>query len=96
MKVVWSVTATRQLENIHAYVELNSPAYARRVVDQIVLAADMLGDFPEMGRVVPEIDRPGVREVIHRPYRIIYRIFEHHVEVIAVVHGAQGKLPEIG
>jgi len=29
------------------------------------------------------------RELIVRPYRIIYRVFDDRVEIIAVVHGAR-------
>lgn len=45
------------------------------------------------GRLVPEYDRDDVRELIERPYRIIYRIQRDQIEVLAVIHGAQ-LLPE--
>ena len=56
-----------------------------------MLAADALGDFPLMGRIVPEL-RDDRREVIEKPYRIIYRPTETQVEILAVVHGARGDL----
>jgi plasmid stabilization system protein ParE len=42
--------------------------------------------------MVPEYDAENVREVIDKPYRIIYRIKPDQVDVLAVIHGAQ-RLP---
>jgi plasmid stabilization system protein ParE len=33
---------------------------------------DRLNDFPESGRVVPEYRNDNIREIILRPYRIVY------------------------
>ena len=44
--------------------------------------------------MVPEYEAPDIREVIERPYRIIYRVKAERVEVLAVVHGAQ-RFPSI-
>lgn len=38
---------------------------------------------------MPEYGAPNIREVIERPYRIIYRVREDRIDVLAVVHGAQ-------
>jgi len=44
---------------------------------------------------VPEYDREDVREVIEKPYRIIYRIGEEQVDVLAVFHRAQRLPPKL-
>jgi len=41
------------------------------------------------GRKVPEYESDEIREVIEKPYRIIYRIKPDQIDVLAVVHGAQ-------
>ncbi|MBI5038338.1 MAG: type II toxin-antitoxin system RelE/ParE family toxin, partial [Nitrospirae bacterium] len=43
------------------------------------------------GRIVPELESYGFREVIFRNYRIVYRVKEgrNDVEILAVVHGAR-------
>ena len=33
-----------------------------------------LAQFPEMGRVVPEVGRPEIREIMFRGHRVVYRI----------------------
>ena len=45
--------------------------------------------------MVPEYAAPDIREVIERPYRIIYRIKSDQIDILAVVHGAQLLPPEI-
>jgi toxin ParE1/3/4 len=71
VKVIWSATALAHLEMIHAYLESQSAVYATQTINRLVLAADALGDFPLMGRTVPELN-DSRREVIEKPYRIIY------------------------
>ena len=95
MKVTWSTTGKAHLQNIYAFLEVHSPNYARRTIDRLVLAADLLGDFPEMGRVVPELDDLGMREVVASPYRIIYQVQNGYIEIVAVAHSAQGELPPL-
>ena len=55
-----------------------------------------LGPFPEIGRVVPEIDDPNVREIIHGSYRIIYEVISDPttVYILRFWHAARGT-PEI-
>lgn len=42
-----------------------------------------------MGRIVPELDEPNIRELILRNYRIIYRILEKEVQIIRLFHGSR-------
>jgi toxin ParE1/3/4 len=93
MTVVWSEEATRHLETIYAYLEINSAFYASSLVNRLVQRADSLGDFPEMGQIIPEQSRQ-LRQLIQSPYRIIYRISETNVETLAVIHGARGSFFE--
>ena len=51
--------------------------------------------FPRSGRMVPEYEAPDIREVIERPYRIIYRIKADQIDILDVVHGAQLLPPEL-
>ena len=91
MRVIWSATALRHLDTIYAYLEPQSETYAHQTINRLVLAADALGDFPDMGRKVPEFNDHR-REVIEPPYRIIYSSSEAYVEVLAVVHSSRGNL----
>ncbi len=46
-----------------------------------------------IGRKVPEYQTEDIRELIEKPYRIIYRIKANQIDVLAVIHGAR-LLPE--
>lgn len=71
-KVVWSPQALHDLEAIRDYIAADSPGYAGLVLERIVVGVERLRTFPESGRVVPERNRPDVREVIVGPYRVVY------------------------
>jgi addiction module RelE/StbE family toxin len=92
--IIWSPQSLRDLEGIRAYIAQDSPRYAELVVQRIVAAVERLEAFPESGRVVPELDRAELREVITRPYRVVYRYRSDSVE-IATVFRSSRQLPEI-
>ena len=75
------------MEAIAAYIEQDSPAYARSVLRKIVACTRNLAEFPDSGRKVPEFDDEQLREVLAYSYRIIYRVQTREVIVAAVVHG---------
>jgi len=58
--------------------------------------ADVLAQFPEIGRVVPEENDETIREIILRPYRIIYKVIgeKQTIAIARIWHGARGE-PEI-
>jgi toxin ParE1/3/4 len=89
MKVHWTRNAIEHLVTIFEYIALNSPAYARGMVERITRRSEQIADHPLSGRKVPEYDAEEVRELIEKPYRIIYRIKPDRIEVLAVIHGAQ-------
>jgi addiction module RelE/StbE family toxin len=93
MKVFWTLNAIKHLTNIYEYIALNSPTYARRMVDRITRRSEQISTHPLSGRKVPEYEADDIRELIETPYRIIYRVKPDQIDVLAVIHGAQ-LLPE--
>jgi plasmid stabilization system protein ParE len=59
------------------------------VVQRVLDATARLSDFPASGRVVPELGRADVREIIRGKYRVIYQLLEDRVRIVAVIHGAR-------
>jgi len=86
-RVTWSPTALDDVEAIAEYINRDSPAYTRAVVNKILDTTRMLEAFPNAGRIVPELDDEKIREHFVYSYRIIYRIQNNEVLIIAVVHG---------
>ncbi|MFO7985496.1 MAG: type II toxin-antitoxin system RelE/ParE family toxin [Desulfatiglandaceae bacterium] len=92
MKVHWTDTAEEHLDAIYAHIALDSPTYAKRMVDRLTRRSQQIADFPLSGRRVPEYDMDQIREVIEGPYRIIYHIKSDQIDVLAVIHGAMNIL----
>jgi toxin ParE1/3/4 len=85
----WSPQAADDLASIRAFIARDSARYATLVVQRIAAAIDLLASSPQMGRVVPEIGDPDVREIIVGAYRIVYRYRRDTVEIITIFHGAR-------
>lgn len=86
-RVLWTETATRDLESLISYIAREAPINAGKVLDQLQAKAESLARVPERGRRVPELLRHGLaiwREIIVTPYRILYRIEGQTVYVLAV------------
>jgi plasmid stabilization system protein ParE len=62
------------------------------MIQRIMARAPQLAAFPDSGRMVPEVGRPEIREVIEDPYRIIYNRTSDRIEILAVIQGRQGSL----
>ena len=96
----WPVILTDQsqddLREIVVFIARDDPEAARRFGNQLIDQALSIGKFPEMGRMVPEVGDPAVREIIHGSYRIVYELLRdpNAVFVLRFWHGARGT-PEI-
>lgn len=88
--IVWSEQATEDVVRIQEFIARTSPRYAQLLASRLVAAVERLRDFPESGRVVPELAEPQVREVIHGAYRIIYETHgPDRVEILTVFRGSR-------
>ena len=89
VEITWSPQAIEDLRSIQRYIGRDSPRFAVLIARKLVDAVERLAAFPESGRVVPEVGDPGMREVLWRNYRIVYRVGGAAVEIVTVFHGAQ-------
>jgi plasmid stabilization system protein ParE len=71
------------------YVAQNSEIYADRLIDRLTRRSEQIGLFPQSSRIVPEYKEEHIREVIERPYRIVYRVKKEQVDLLAVLHCAR-------
>ena len=89
-KIRWTEKASNHLQSIHAYIARDSKTYATRFIRSLIRSATKLEGMPYIGRIVPELESYGFREVIYQNYRIVYRIIGNEdVEILAVLHGAR-------
>jgi toxin ParE1/3/4 len=95
-KIIWSRQARDDLRDIVTFIAEDNSPIAESFGFRLMAKVDLLAQFPEIGRMVPEEQDETIREIILPPYRIIYRVLNDN-QVIAIVrvwHGARGE-PEI-
>lgn len=88
LPVEWAATARADLDAIIDYIAEDSVQAALSILGKFERAASRLATMPQRGRVVPELAAIGVhgyRELILSPWRIVYRVSESAVNVLAVV-----------
>jgi len=89
VKIHWTNTALDHLLAIYEYIAQDSSVYAQRTVDRLTRRSEQIATFPLSGHTVPEYETEDIREIIEKPYRIIYRIKPEQIDILAVIHGAR-------
>jgi toxin ParE1/3/4 len=90
--VLWTETAENDLLSIIGYIARDNPRQAYDTFKEIRKRASRLTAFPDRGRTVPELQDQGItlyRELIVAPWRIMYRVSENSVYVLAVLDSRQ-------
>ena len=88
-QVVWTTPGWDDLEVAAQYIARDSEFYAAALIQEAHEAAKSLADFAERGQTVPEFGDESIRELLVQPYRLVYKITEENVFVVAFIHGAQ-------
>ena len=82
--ILWSERARRDLFEIGDFIARDKPGAASKLVREILDAVGRTALFPTSGRIVPEIGRSDIREVILGNYRIVYQLNESTIVVLTV------------
>ena len=79
VEIRFSESATADLEDLVSwYAERGLAEVGVRLVRELLERVDHLPEHPDVGRMVPEFGQPALREIIHPPFRVVYRR-DHHV-----------------
>lgn len=91
-ELIWSPCSRDDLRDIVRFISRDSATVAQAFALRLMSHVDMLLNQPEMGRVVPEIRIETIRELLFRPYRIVYRVdhVRKMIEISRVWHAARG------
>ena len=84
--VKWSNPAKQDLRMIFDYIKKDSLFYARKVIQEILDKSESLEDYPNVGRVVPELNEPNIREVLTYSFRMVNQIGIEGIEILALIH----------
>lgn len=88
MKIIWSPLALERVQGIARYIAKDKPSAADKWVKELFKIVERLTLHPRSCRIVPELNRDDVREVIYGSYRVIYKITAD-IDILTVRHGRQ-------
>jgi addiction module RelE/StbE family toxin len=89
-EIDFSQRALEDIDEIAHYWARFSEDAARAYVKKIYATIALLEQFPNLGKISPELNYPKVREIIAGPYRIFYHVIsERRIQIITVHHSAQ-------
>ncbi len=90
-KVRLTQGAEDDLESLNDYLVAHRGAdTAESLLASLLAKADTLERFPNRGGVPTELDRLGIhafRQLVHPPYRIVYRVIDQEVFVLLIADG---------
>lgn len=88
-KVFWTQQSRDDLRAVRLHIARDAPATASAYVRKLRASVGRLREFPFSGEVVPELGREDLREVLQGSYRLIYRVSDSRVDILAVFHSAR-------
>ena len=91
-EVIWASIVENDLAGIIEYIANDSPANALKVLNKLKEKAANLHHSPKRGRIIPELQENGIyqyRELMVAPWRLMYRVQEDKVYVLAVLDSRQ-------
>jgi len=87
-RIVWTKSAVSDLEGLVEYIAENSPLTAKTLFAKLKKQVDTLSYSPQRGRHIPELQEQGIllyRELIISPWKVMYRIYERTVYIMAII-----------
>ena len=87
MKVIWIKEALEWLIEIEEFIAQDSLQQAEKFINFLIKRGESILQNPKIGRVVPEIPNPCIRELIKKKYRMVYRIKKGKIEILTVFEG---------
>ena len=91
-EVIWTSIAENDLARIIEYIANDSSANALKVLNKLKKKAANFHHSPQRGRIIPELQENGIyqyRELTVAPWRLMYRVQEDKVYVLAVLDSRQ-------
>lgn len=90
VKINWTPQSKNDLISIGEYIAQDSKKFAKIQVNRIREQVKLLANFPNLGRIVPELSNSRIREIILGNYRIIYLFAtDERIDVLTVHHSAK-------
>ncbi|MFO8063865.1 MAG: type II toxin-antitoxin system RelE/ParE family toxin [Spirochaetota bacterium] len=85
--IFWTTSANQDFVEIADYLSEESLGAAEALINRVDQELTHLAEFPQIGRVVPELERNNVtrfRELVLSPWRIVYREEKERIFIVTV------------
>lgn len=87
MKIAWTERAREDIFFIGLYKKKFSPVGATEFIRDIRKRIAFLTENPRIGRMIPEINNPDIRELLYKRYRVVYRIKPEQIDILTIFEG---------
>ncbi len=84
MKIIWSPLSIERMKEISEYIAEDNINASIKWVESAFDLVENLYKFPQSGRIVPELNKSNIRELIHGNYRIIYKIIPNEIHILTI------------
>ncbi|HKI47350.1 MAG TPA: type II toxin-antitoxin system RelE/ParE family toxin [Balneolales bacterium] len=92
MEVILTDRFLQRVEKCSDYTALDNIPIAVKWARDVFEGCKLLKSHPQSGRVVPEFDRPEIRELLHGHYWLVYEIKTDRIDMLTIWHTSQ-QLP---
>jgi toxin ParE1/3/4 len=90
VKINWTPQSKKDLVSIAEFIAQDSVKYAKIQIKRIRERVRQLSKFPNLGRIVPELENPRIRELVLGNYRIIYLIVaDGRIDILSIHHSSK-------
>ena len=94
MRILWAGPALRELEEALDYIARDDRGASDRLGHKLHAAVGRLARVPDLGRMVPEVEDPTLREIVEPAFRVMYERHEEVVRILAVLRAERD--PDLG
>jgi addiction module RelE/StbE family toxin len=74
VQIIWTKRAITDLDSIAEYIAVDSEYAAQKFIQELIKKTNSLLNYPEKGRPIPENIAGKYRQILHKSYRIIYKL----------------------
>lgn len=90
VQINWTQLAVNDLKSIAEYISKDSVQYAKLQIARIKLRTRILKTQTYSGKIVTEINKNNIRELIEGNYRIICKIVsEERIDILTIHHSSR-------
>lgn len=90
VQINWTYQATYDLRNIADYIAKDSKYYAKLQLAKLKIRTQVLKTHIHIGRIVPEINKANIRELVEGSYRIVYKVVsKNQIDILTIHHSSK-------